>query len=71
MTYALGRGLDYRDAPTVRQLVRDLAADDYRWSSLITGIVRSPPFQMRQAPGDDDLVAKVTVADAAGRKDNR
>ena len=57
LTYALGRGVDYRDAPTVRQLVRELAADDYRWSSLITGIVRSPPFQMRQAPEADNLVA--------------
>ena len=57
LTYALGRGVDYRDAPTVRQLVRELAADDYRWFSLITGIVRSPPFQMRQAPEADNLVA--------------
>ena len=61
LTYALGRGVDYRDAPTVRQLVRELAADDYRWSSLITGIVRSPPFQMRQAPEADNLVARAAA----------
>ena len=47
MTYALGRGLDYLDAPTVRQLVRDASRDDYTWSSLILGIVESVPFQQR------------------------
>ena len=48
MTYALGRGLEYYDMPTVRQIVREAADDDYRWSSLIRGIVRSAPFQMRR-----------------------
>ena len=47
LTYALGRGVDYLDAPTVRQIVRDAARDDYRWSSLLLGIVRSAPFQQR------------------------
>ena len=47
LTYALGRGVDYLDAPTVRRIVRDAARDDYRWSSLILGIVRSAPFQQR------------------------
>ena len=47
LTYALGRGVNYLDAPTVRQIVRDAARDDYRWSSLILGIVRSAPFQQR------------------------
>ena len=47
LTYALGRGLDYLDAPTVRQLVRDASRDDYRWSSLMLGIVGSAPFQQR------------------------
>ena len=50
LTYALGRGLSYQDAPVVRQMVRELAANDYRWSSLLTGIVGSAPFQMRSAP---------------------
>jgi len=49
LTYALGRGVEYYDAPTVRQLVRELARDDYRWSSLVLGIVKSAPFQMRRA----------------------
>jgi hypothetical protein len=50
LTYGLGRGVEYYDAPAVRQIVRDAAADDYRWSALIAGIARSVPFQMRRTP---------------------
>jgi mono/diheme cytochrome c family protein len=49
MTYALGRSVDYYDMPTVRQIVRDAARDNYRFSSLVTGIVKSAPFQMRKS----------------------
>lgn len=49
MTYALGRGLEYYDMPTVRQIAREAADEDYRWSSIILGIVRSAPFQMRRS----------------------
>ncbi len=49
LAYALGRRLDYNDRPAVRQIVRDAAAQDYRWSSLIVGIVKSPPFLMGAA----------------------
>ena len=48
LTYALGRGLESYDAPAVRKIVRDAESDDYRFSSLILGIVRSTPFQMRR-----------------------
>jgi hypothetical protein len=48
MTYALGRGVAYYDAPVVRRIVRDVAKDGYRWSALILGIANSPPFLMRQ-----------------------
>ncbi len=51
LTYALGRGLEYYDAPAVRGIDRAAAANDYRWSSLIQGIVKSAPFQMRSAGG--------------------
>jgi mono/diheme cytochrome c family protein len=47
MAYALGRRLEYYDEPSVRKIVRDAAAKDYRWSSLVLGIVQSPAFQMR------------------------
>ena len=49
LTYSLGRGIEYYDAPAVRGIVRGAAADNYRWSSLIAGIVKSAPFQMRRA----------------------
>src|SRR5262245_14516506 len=48
LTYALGRGVDYSDAPTVRRLVSDISKNDYHWSSLVLGIVKSTPFQMRR-----------------------
>jgi len=48
LTYALGRGVEYYDAPAVRQIVRAAADEDYRWSALITEIVKSTPFQMRR-----------------------
>jgi cytochrome c5 len=47
MTFALGRGLDYNDAPAVRKIATDAAASDYRFSAVILGIVRSVPFQMK------------------------
>jgi hypothetical protein len=52
LTYALGRGLEYYDMPVVRGIVRDMAKNDYRFSSLVLGIVKSAPFQMRVKKGD-------------------
>ena len=49
LAYALGRRLEYYDRPAVRMVVRDAAANQYRWSSLILGIVKSPAFLMRDA----------------------
>ncbi len=51
MTFALGRTLDYRDMPTVRAIVRDAADDDYRFESIVLGIVSSKAFQEREADG--------------------
>jgi hypothetical protein len=48
LTYALGRALEPTDMPTVREIVRSAAADDYRISALIVGIVESVPFRMKQ-----------------------
>ena len=53
LAYALGRQLEHYDQPTVRQIVRDAATEDYRWSSLILGIVESPAFLMRNAQAAD------------------
>jgi hypothetical protein len=49
MIYGLGRGLEYSDAPSVRAVVRRAATEDFRFSSLVLGIVRSDPFQMRMS----------------------
>jgi hypothetical protein len=48
LTYALGRGVEYYDAPAVRNIVADARTKDYRFSSVILGIVNSTPFQMRR-----------------------
>ena len=57
MSYALGRRLEYYDQPAVRQIV-GAAADDYRWSSIVLGIVQSPSFRMRQVPGESQAAAE-------------
>jgi mono/diheme cytochrome c family protein len=57
MTFALGRGVEYYDAPSVRKIVKDAEKDDYRFSSIILGIVKSVPFQMRRAEMNEPLVA--------------
>ena len=49
LTYALGRELEYYDAPVVRRITRLADADDQRWSSVILEIVKSMPFQMRRS----------------------
>ena len=67
LTYALGRGVEHFDAPTVRQLVRDLAKDHDRWSSLILGIVRSAPFQMRRAAGSVEVTQVAAAVAGADR----
>ena len=53
LSYALGRGLEHADKPTVRAVVREAAADDYRWSALVAGIAKSPAFLMRNAASAD------------------
>jgi cytochrome c553 len=49
LTYALGRGLEYYDMPAVRRIVRDAKTKDFRFSSLVLGVARSTPFQMKEA----------------------
>jgi hypothetical protein len=55
LTYALGRGTDANDMPAVRAIVRQAAKDNYRFSALVAGVVKSVPFQMNtkenNAPG--------------------
>jgi hypothetical protein len=49
LTYALGRGLDHYDAPATRAIVRSARSQNYRASSIILGVVKSPSFQMRKS----------------------
>jgi hypothetical protein len=61
MTYALGRGLDYYDMPAVRAIVRGAAENDYRFSSIVMGIVKSDAFRMRaveRPPEATEIVAE-------------
>ena len=51
LTYALGRGVDARDMPAVREIMRGAARNDYKFSSLVLGIAKSAPFRMRTTPG--------------------
>jgi len=48
LTYGLGRGLEYYDMPTVRGIARDASRSNYKFSSIVLGIVKSTPFQMRR-----------------------
>jgi hypothetical protein len=50
MAFALGRGIEYYDAPAIRKIVAKARDNDYRFSQLILGIVESAPFQMRRSP---------------------
>ncbi len=54
MTYAIGRGVDYYDMPSIRSIVREAEKNNYRFSTLILGIVKSPEFQMKKKPAADD-----------------
>jgi hypothetical protein len=49
LTYALGRGVEYYDAPAVRAILKKAAPGEYRLPELILGIVESAPFRMRRA----------------------
>ena len=51
LTYALGRSLDYRDMPTVRRIVRQAAADNFRFKSIVLGVISSDAFRKREGDG--------------------
>jgi mono/diheme cytochrome c family protein len=55
MTYAVGRGMEYTDMPTIRAIARDITKDNNRFSSIVLGVVRSPQFQMRVKAEDKSV----------------
>jgi hypothetical protein len=57
MIYALGRGIEYYDMPTVRQIVRDSAKNNYRFSSIVMGVIKSNAFQMKRKMAEGNLSA--------------
>ncbi len=62
MTYALGRGVDYNDMPAIREIAAKAAADNYRFSDLVTGIVKSPEFRMKIKTSPDAASPAVKTA---------
>ncbi len=66
MTFALGRGVEYYDAPAVRKIVRNSEKNGYRFSSLLLGIVQSAPFQMRRAESNEALAKNGVTTERLG-----
>jgi mono/diheme cytochrome c family protein len=58
LTYALGRGVEYEDMPLVRSIVRESAAGNYRFSSIVLGIAKSPAFQMNMKASEEKQVSR-------------
>ena len=60
MTYALGRGVEYFDMPAVRKIVRDARGNNYKFSSIVMGIVTAPAFQSStvEPPASAQVAAK-------------
>jgi hypothetical protein len=65
MTYALGRSTEYYDQPVIRSIVRNAAPTDYRFSSIVTGIVMSAPFRMRVTENLADGAVTAHAGDTA------
>ena len=62
LTYALGRGVMYYDAPAIRRIVRGLQGEDNRWSALVEQVVGSEPFRMQRIPDAGDVAPAVAAA---------
>ena len=72
MTYALGRGVDYNDMPAIREIVAHAATDQYRFSDLVRGIVKSPEFRIKikNAPDAASPVVKTASLIPGGSNHN-
>ena len=55
LTYGTGRTMEWNDMPTIRGIVRESAKDNYRFQTLLMGIIRSPQFMQRRVPADKPL----------------
>ena len=63
LTYGLGRRLEYYDMPTIRAILHDAAKNDYKFSSILMGVIKSPPFQMKIKKAAGNVVAGNVVSD--------
>jgi hypothetical protein len=68
LAYAMGRGIEYYDLPTIRKIGRDAARNDYRWSSIVLGIANSVPFRMGIALGDNSTGTEASKNEKEGRR---
>jgi len=71
LTYALGRGVEYYDQPAIRKITRDAASSNYRWSSLILGIVNSTPFQMRMNKPQEPVTVRTAQSQNPVAKESK
>jgi hypothetical protein len=67
LTYALGRGLEPYDMSVVRQIVREAAGDNFRFSSIVRGIVTSVPFSMKQKIPTDSTTGSTVASSELAR----
>src|ERR1044071_9641671 len=67
LTYALGRGIEYYDMPAVRKIVRDARSTNYRFSSMVLGVVRSVPFQMKERSTPATNTARASAGSVSRR----
>jgi hypothetical protein len=65
MTYALGRSVEYHDMPTVRRIVRDAAADNYRFKSIVLGVISSDAFRKKEVEDHEPAPVKPPVSSAS------
>jgi mono/diheme cytochrome c family protein len=66
LVYAMGRTREYYDMPTVRKIVRETAAKDYKFSAIVQAVVKSDQFRMRRVPAPAPVQTANSAQDAAG-----
>jgi Protein of unknown function (DUF1592)/Protein of unknown function (DUF1588)/Protein of unknown function (DUF1585)/Protein of unknown function (DUF1587)/Protein of unknown function (DUF1595) len=62
LMYAIARNVQYYDRPAIRAIVRQAAASNYTLASLVLGVVKSAPFQMRKSQPEEPVKPGVTTA---------
>jgi hypothetical protein len=71
LTYALGRGVEYYDMPAVRGIDREAARNNNRFSAIVTGIVKSTPFQMSRAPEETPATSGLSAVAGKSQQETK